>query len=340
MRYIDLMGGQKPHLLVDPEQLGRGDPRSLRIFHPLLSAGPTRRQALDHPLPFPVMWSSASRPRPFSRNRFVTRYAYHHGYYDGVDASSAASAWWSNWTPKKSPRSAPERAFPTGDNLKPLPCAPGSDPYLVPHRRLPGSARITFSSRRSIIASRDTTTADADALLLPDTVLPTDLTVEEEREACRARQGLSPASGGLCAGWLDQESHPYSVAESNYGLQTDTAQGEQSTRRLSGAFARGAAVPLRTQSSRSPLLSHSLTLKVDDFGNVLRSAAVGYGRRQPDPDLEARDQLEQTQILITFTENTVTNRIDQPDAYRTPLGCETMTYELTGLSLPLWASPF
>ncbi len=62
--------------------------------------------------------------------------------------------------------------------------------------------------------------------------------------------------------------------------------------------------------------------------------------RQPDPDLEARDQLEQTKILITLTKNTVTNRIDQPDAYRTPLGCETRTYELTGLSRPPWATPF
>ncbi len=27
------------------------------------------------------------------RNRFVTRYAYHHGHYDGESASFAASAW-------------------------------------------------------------------------------------------------------------------------------------------------------------------------------------------------------------------------------------------------------
>ena len=31
-----------------------------------------------------------------------------------------------------------------------------------------------------------------------------------------------------------------------------------------------------------PRVSHSVTLEVDDFGNVLRSVAVGYGRRFPD----------------------------------------------------------
>jgi hypothetical protein len=32
------------------------------------------------------MWLSASRPIDhISRNRFVTRYAYHHGYFDGEE---------------------------------------------------------------------------------------------------------------------------------------------------------------------------------------------------------------------------------------------------------------
>src|SRR5262249_40464239 len=40
---------------------------------------------------------------------------------------------------------------------------------------------------------------------------------------------------------------------------------------------------------------------------------------------------EQTQTLITYTENVVTNRNEQPDWYRIAVPVETRTYELTGL---------
>ena len=48
------------------------------------------------------------------------------------------------------------------------------------------------------------------------------------------------------------------------------------------------------------------------------------------------DRDKQTQTLITYTENRYTNGIDDPlldpDNYRTPLPCETRTYELTGFT--------
>jgi hypothetical protein len=43
---------------------------------------------------------------------------------------------------------------------------------------------------------------------------------------------------------------------------------------------------------------------------------------------------EQTRPRVTYTENRLTNEIDDagtfPDVYRTPVPCETRTYELTG----------
>ena len=69
---------------------------------------------------------------------------------------------------------------------------------------------------------------------------------------------------------------------------------------------------------------------MDAFGNVLKSAAIGYGRPQPDLSLPVADRAKQTQTLVTYTENGFTNPIAADDAYRTPLPCETRTYELTG----------
>ena len=74
-----------------------------------------------------------------------------------------------------------------------------------------------------------------------------------------------------------------------------------------------------------------LQLEVDSFGNVLKSATIGYGRRTdpPYPSLLQEDHEKQRLIHITCTENTFTNPVvDKSDAYRTPLPTEACTYEL------------
>lgn len=78
-----------------------------------------------------------------------------------------------------------------------------------------------------------------------------------------------------------------------------------------------------------PRVGHQFVLQVDEYGNVLKSVALGYGRRQSllsNPE----DRIKQTQTLITYTENRVTNPVLEDDAYRTPLPYEACTYELTG----------
>lgn len=89
-----------------------------------------------------------------------------------------------------------------------------------------------------------------------------------------------------------------------------------------------------------PRVSHALTLDVDKYGNVLKQMAIGYGRRPGLSPLQGEDKKKQEQLLITYTENVVTNAIDaavidpsyDPDNYRTPLPSEARTYELTGLT--------
>ena len=79
----------------------------------------------------------------------------------------------------------------------------------------------------------------------------------------------------------------------------------------------------------------SSRLRVDPFGNVLKQAAIGYGRRKPDLSLPLpADRDKQTRTLITYTESRITHPIDDPvvfpDDYRVPLPCETRVYELSG----------
>ena len=70
---------------------------------------------------------------------------------------------------------------------------------------------------------------------------------------------------------------------------------------------------------------------MDKYGNLLKSVAIGYGRKQSPLD-QQWDRDKQTQTLIAFTENEVTNPIDQSDDYRTPLPAETRIYQLTGFN--------
>src|ERR1700752_2466764 len=87
------------------------------------------------------------------------------------------------------------------------------------------------------------------------------------------------------------------------------------------------------RTPHDPRISPSLTLEVDKFGNTLKSAAVTYGRREPDSTLPGADQDKQTEIHVTFTQARVTNPIESDDSFRTPLVFETSTYELTGMAL-------
>ena len=79
-----------------------------------------------------------------------------------------------------------------------------------------------------------------------------------------------------------------------------------------------------------PRVTHAFTLEVNDYGNVVRSVNVGYGRRFDDPagPLTAAEQEMQKKILLTLSVNHYTNVVNEPDAYRTPLACESSSYEL------------
>jgi hypothetical protein len=101
MRYVNLMGDHKPHLLV-------GTVNNLGAETRVQYAPSTRYYLADKlagkpwitRLPFPVhVVERVETYDHISRNRFVTRYAYHHGYFDG-EGTNSQPAWWSSRIPK------------------------------------------------------------------------------------------------------------------------------------------------------------------------------------------------------------------------------------------------
>ena len=88
MRYIDLMGGQKPHLLVKTvNNLGARNAGALRAVDQVLSGGQVAGKPWITKLPFPVHCrrESDGHRQVAADARFSTTYSYHHGYFDGVE---------------------------------------------------------------------------------------------------------------------------------------------------------------------------------------------------------------------------------------------------------------
>ena len=194
--------------------------------------------------------------------------------------------------------------------------------------------------------------------MLPDTIrlpkgqrLPFRPSSQETEEACRALKGSILRQEIYALDGTDASDRPYSVSERNYTIECLQPQGPNPhavyfthARETIDFHYERKLYAIGGEKRPDPRVSHAMTLAVDDFGDVLQSVAIGYGRRHdvPDPSMTEEewrrlvtdeDRKKQRQALLTYTENAYTNAIDdQPDDYRTPLPCEARTYELQNLS--------
>ncbi|WP_367025573.1 SpvB/TcaC N-terminal domain-containing protein [Methylococcus sp. ANG] len=349
LRYIDLMGGIKPHLLVrSVNNLGA----ETEVHYAPSTYFYLKDKRDDRPwvtrLPFPVhVVERVTTHDRISGNRFVTRYAYHHGYFDGTEREFRGFGMVEQWDTEEFAVLAGGQAL-AATNID----ASSHVPPVLTRTWFHTGAYLGRDHVSDFFAGlldasdvgeyyREPGLSDvqARALLLNDTVLPEGLTAEEEREACRALKGSMLRQEVYAQDGTAEAEHPYTVTEQNFTVRVLQPRGSN----RHGVFFTHARESISYHYERNPAdprIGHALTLEVDEYGNVLKSAAIGYGRRQPDPNLAPADQAKQAQILITWTENRVTNAVDTADDHRTPLPCESRTYELTGLTLPPGRSRF
>lgn len=348
MKYLNLMAEGKPHLLVRTRNnLGA----ETRVHYAPSTYFYLRDQYDGKPwitkLPFPVhVVERVETYDHISRNRFVTRYAYHHGYFDGVEREFRGFG-------MVEQTDTEEFAALTADGTSPATnedAASHVPPVLTRtwfHTGIhPGRDHIS-DYFAGLLDGHDQgeyyrepghTDVEAGKLLLEDTVMPHGLTDEEEREACRALKGamLRQEVYALDGLGMDENylfGHPYTVSEQNFTLQR--LQPHDGNRHaVFFTHPREIITYHYERNPADPRVQHALTLEVDAFGNVLKAAAIGYGRRQPDLTLSAEDQARQAEIYITYTENAVTHAIETEDDFRTPLPSASRTYELTGLTPP------
>ena len=295
MRYIDLMGGQKPHLLIrtrnnlGAETIVQYAPSTKFYLQDNLDGKPWVTR-----LPFPV--HCVERVETYDRisgNRFVTRYAYHHGYFDGVErefrgfgmveqrdteeiGGVPADATSSEATNLDAASFVPpirtKTWFHTGvyDEIDEV-----SQHFAAEYYGAPETSDPEYVTKLDAFLKA----------LLPDTVLPSGLTPDQEREAGRALKGLmlrqevyaDDAPNGASEEIIRRARTPYTVIEQNFSIEP--LQPRASNKH--GVFFTHPREALSYHYERNPSdprIGHAFTLEVDAFGNVLKSLAIGYGR--------------------------------------------------------------
>ncbi len=362
MQYVDLMGGQKPHLLI-------GSKNNLGAQTKVTYAASTKFYLEDKrkgkpwitKIPFPVhVVERIETYDRISRNRFVSSYSYHHGYFDGIEREFRGFGMVEqkdteeigtvgpevtgnesiNWDAESFvPPVLTRTWFHTGAFLEDgLISRQFEDEYY--HEGDPSLGEGEFSDDQ------------LESMLLSDTVLPGNLTAEEACEACRSLKGSILRQEIYALDGTEEEDRPYSVSERNYTIK----QLQPRSINKHAVFFTHAREAIdfhyerklydineagQTYKRADPRVTHAITLAVDDFGNVLQSVAVSYGRRYDDPDKSLTEEDRKKQkptlnnralALATYNESGYTNPIDdivnKPDAYRAPLPCEMRTYEL------------
>ena len=340
VRYLELMAAGKPHLLVGVRNnLGaetrlRYAPSTFFYLHDKRAGRPWITR-----LPFPV--HVVERVETFDhigRNRFVTRFAYHHGYFDGEDREFRGFGMVEQFDTEEFAVLSDGGNGTPGHNIDASSHVPPALTRTWFHTGVHVGRHHVSDFFAGTVDENDLgeyyrepglTDAQARARLLDDTVLPAGLTADEEREACRALRGAMLRQEVYALDATTRELHPFTVVEQNFSIRPIQPMADN---RHAVFFTHDREVITYhyERNPADPRVNHALTLEADAFGNALKSASVAYGRRAPDLALDAEDRSRQTRTHVTYTEAACTNHLEQADAWRTPLPSETRTYELTG----------
>lgn len=346
IRFVDLMGGTKPHLLTRAVN-NLGAETEVRYvastsFY-LEDAANGRRWSTRLPFPVHVVDRVTTVDR-ISRTRFVSRYAYHEGAFDPVDREFRGFGLVEQWD-TESTLSADTDPAATITNEETTSRVPPILARMWFHTGLPDPAGTASRHYASAYfgAPRQGDPDYAGAMerhlstLLPDTILPKGLSERDYREACRALKGTMLRREVFALDGGELESIPYTVTEQNARVHQLQPHGEN----RHAVFLAHSSESVTYQYERqrdNPRITHEMTIEIDEFGNVVRSASIAYGRRVPESSLSPEIQIIQGRTSITGTINRLTvdhdtgnPAIDSDDDYRTPQICEVQTYELTGL---------
>ncbi len=350
MRYIDLMGGQKPHLLVKSvNNLGAETEIQYAASTKFYLADKLAGRPWITKLSFPVhVVEKVTRRDKWRQTVFSTTYSYHHGYFDGVEREfrgfgrveqvdiesfgefangNADSPYITDDKTLFQPPVKTISWFHTGAafDRKRILTQFGNEYFPNSLAAMPGYSAVLSGFNEKSLPEPDFDQEQFSS--------------DEWRQALRACKGIA----------LRQEVYELDVDQLEDGKQIPVRLFSASThncnvRRVQPMNQNRHAVFLMTESEAlsyhyeldlrpvtfpddrqnipsltpDPRVSHTLNLSTDEYGNVLQSIAVGYRRVRPfsDPDY-TQDQVNlirnvQAEQHLSYSETTYTNDAIQP----------------------------
>jgi len=383
MQYIDLMSSKKPHVMVKHiNNMGMEtsvEYKSSTWFY-LKDKKEGKPWFTKLPFPVQVVYKSIVEEK-ITNVKFTTQFNYHHGYYDHAErefrgfgrVDKLDTEEYQDWKIDKGTTKLDDSEslfqkpvltktwFHTGafldkekilvqfeteywyNEIKRQGFAVAVNEPALPDAQIEASATIT---NKNIIA---------------------ELSAYELREAFRACKGmtlrqevfaLDAPEIGATNDQLKRQLTPYSVATHNCNIQLLQPTAENSY----AVFICTEIENINFHYERNPedpRIAHTLNVVIDEFGNILESAAVVYGRNPGkakaafdvlrssvsdfDNDKQVQDAFAQNcdlaekaqqRTLISYTRNSFTNDLMPADnsVYRLRMPAQTDTFELTGFS--------
>ena len=359
MRYIDLMGGQKPHLLIKTvnnlgaETVVEYAPSTKFYLQDKLAGKPWITK-----LPFPVhVVEKVTVTDKWRKTVFSSTYSYHHGYFDGIERE------FRGFGRVEQVDSESYGEFASGNAASPY-ITKDKTLYQPPVKTVTWYHTGAFFDREQILSQFkheyfSLGTFEENGLPEPDLEAEA-LSADEWREALRACKGMM----------LRQEVYELDVDALELGEHRpvklfSTAYHNCHIRRLQAKGQNQHAVFLVAESEAityhyeldltqdkvrpDPRIAHTLNLQFDEYANVLQSVAIVYPRLGKfEDDAKLADGLTDALALINqvqqethiaysetrYTENFGTKPADKISAlnnHRLRVPCEVLTYELTGI---------
>ncbi len=315
LRYVDLVGGNKPHLLTTVasgmDSVTTLEYKSSTQFY---LADQLKGVPWATKLPFPVhVVSKVTTQDLVSETTLVKTYWYRHGHYDGVEREFRGFGYVEE-------RDA-EQYVAAGSGYTDTPPAVSGIAHLPPVVTKTWYHTGHFDKRGQISAALQAEYwgGDSATTYLLDTVLPSGLSPEEAREACRALRGQMLRQEVYADDAAAHADVPYAVTEQNFDIVLAQAQGSNLYAVL-WTHPRESIAYHYERDATDPRVVHSFTLDVDDWGNVTESAQVVYARRTPTgvtwPDAQLTG-------YATVTETQFINVVDDASAFHVGLVCKS-----------------
>ncbi len=329
LRYIDLMGGKKPHVLTSyRNNLGKQVTLSYRSSTQFYLDAKKNGEPWVTKLPFPVQCLHLVETKDLiSNTRFTSEYKYGHGYYDYAEREFRGFGFVEqkdidlfSGNPLDQPPVITRTWHHTGASLN-------KEKILkqFEHEYFYNQPGIAFKEPQ-----------------LKDALVDTNLAPDEWREALRSCKGMPLRVEVFTDDGSPVKNIPFTTTQQNCRIKRVQEKGDnkhavfmvQERENLTFTYERNV---------NDPRITHTVNTVFDLYGNVLESAAVVYGRDKliVDADLSAKDLAEQQKGYIVYTVNDFIKKDIITDSdYRLRVPCQITSFELTGFPSPAASTLF